>query len=745
MQQPGRRRWRAVARATLLGGLAAAAAVSPAVASGPPPGRAYELVSPSNKGGSPVTGSVMTTATGGAVVYSSLGAFGDAPSSIGANYVARRTETGWASRTANPPVANDYIPNAFDEFYVMGGSADLSRILIDTSAPASPDDHGFTGTSATSSDIYRLEPDGAFSFLTAKTPLPDASGEDSGYAGVSADGKRVVFESLKALHPDVAADGTRHIYIHDGDTIHLVSRGFTNAPLAAGGVVGRSANINFGASSWKDGRFPFAVSEDASRIYFVGNAGVANQLLLRKDAVDPAEAETVWVSESEITPGTGCAAVFVGANRDGSVAYFYCETPLDDDNPTEDGLYRYDATTGDVALVANHIAGSGGASPAVLLGQDRDANYIYFVSRRQLVPEASVSQWNFYVIDHGELKLIKATTNTTGQPDDEDASVSSDGSAIVFESAWALDDDADNGGRAQVYLYDADAPAAAEEDKLICVSCRTDGSPTQGAAGVRDMGLPGFGPTNNVRPFGNVSDDARTVFFTSADALVDGDTNGVADAYVWEDGEHRLLTSGKDPHPSIFMGASANHVDAFVLTHENLVPEDVDNGVADLYSVRLGGGFAAKPKTAPCQGEACRPPAPAPPVFTPPPSAVVADEGNASPPTRASFDALRMSAATRRDLARGRTVSLRVKVNKAGTIRVRGRARIGRRTLTIASASRKVTKAGTYSVRVRLSRTARRHLNRGRRVRATFTVSFTGVREPEQTTLTLTNRKRNGR
>ena len=53
-----------------------------------------------------------------------------------------------------------------------------------------------------------------------------------------------------------------------------------------------------------------------------------------------------------------------------------------------------------------------------------------------------------------------------------------------------------------------------------------------------------------------------------------------------------LLSSGTDPFPSYFQGASADAENVYITTHAALVPQDQD-GLNDIYDVRVDGGIPA--------------------------------------------------------------------------------------------------------------------------------------------------------
>ncbi len=88
----------------------------------------------------------------------------------------------------------------------------------------------------------------------------------------------------------------------------------------------------------------------------------------------------------------------------------------------------------------------------------------------------------------------------------------------------------------------------------------------------------------------NLSADGQRVFFETAQGLVDADTNGKADVYMWSDGELSLISTGKSGEESEFIDASTSGDDVFFTTREQLVGVDVDDQV-DVYDARVGGGI----------------------------------------------------------------------------------------------------------------------------------------------------------
>jgi hypothetical protein len=229
------------------------------------------------------------------------------------------------------------------------------------------------------------------------------------------------------------------------------------------------------------------------------------------------------------------------------------------------------------------------------------------------------------------------------------------------------------------------------------------------------------------------------VYFTSSESFDGRDVNGREDVYRWKDGVRTLISTGKSPDPSIFMDVSADERDVFFLTSERLVAQDNDR-IQDLYVARRGGGIAAQNVAPPadeagCDGDACQGLAPSGVPASRPGSDSSGDGG--SPVRRAAFSGGALSESQRKALARGGAVSVMVKVNRPGRVTVVGRAKLGKRTVTVASGSRSATKAGKVSVRLRLSSRARDWLKRGKPIRLVLTTRFSGVGEPLVHTMTL--------
>jgi DNA-binding beta-propeller fold protein YncE len=161
----------------------------------------------------------------------------------------------------------------------------------------------------------------------------------------------------------------------------------------------------------------------------------------------------------------------------------------------------------------------------------------------------------------------------------------------------------------EIYLYRADGSTPTKPD-LICASCNPTGAPATASAWIQRSPTSGTGsavPTSHLSHA--LASDGRRVFFSTAEQLVPGDTNGAEDVYEYDTltEEPRLLSSGESDSPSYFADASADGSDVFFLTREQLSGWDVD-GNYDLYDARAGGGLPEPPPPPPsCLGDACQP------------------------------------------------------------------------------------------------------------------------------------------
>lgn len=281
-------------------------------------------------------------------------------------------------------------------------------------------------------------------------------------------------------------------------------------------------------------------------------------------------------------------------------------------------LYRYDSMTGATVYVATIDVRD---YPSLFVGKWWST--ITTKIRKSVALETGAS---WYTTPDGRYLVFESTSALTGY---NTAELSHSGPA---DCPLVKGNSGKFGRCEEVYRYDETA-AEKGEAAIICVSCDPSGAPPVSNAFFAE----GAGPEAPAGgPVRAMSDDGSHVFFDSADPLVPQADNGTLDVYEWEipgdggcersNGCVHLISSGLDPAPSYFLGASANGSNVFFGTHARLTPQDTDTA-GDLYDARIGGGKGVGGGVGPCEGDACQNPPP-PPIDASPGSLTFFGAGN---------------------------------------------------------------------------------------------------------------------
>jgi hypothetical protein len=239
----------------------------------------------------------------------------------------------------------------------------------------------------------------------------------------------------------------------------------------------------------------------------------------------------------------------------------------------------------------------------------------------------------------------------------------------------------------------------------------------------------------------NLSADGSRVFFETSERLVSGDSNGVLDVYVWEDGQVDLISTGRGSEASELIDMSASGDDVFFTTRERLSVMDCDDQM-DVYDARVNGGFASLEPPGPCgedescQGELCQGSPSGQPLF-PMPRTTVPGRGDVNLGKRVAFSPKRLSARQRTRLAAGRAVVLRVRLNRGARVTATGTARIGKRVRRVLSASKRAARPGVLRLRLRLSARALAQLDRRGSLALSLVIRATGAPEPRAFSMRL--------
>jgi hypothetical protein len=624
--------------------------------------RAYEMVSPIEKGGGDVfpLRDVTTfenrldqsSVDGERFTYSSYRAFGGAEGAPWTGqYLARRGSEGWTSEalasTLSGKLGDFQLENEFKAF-----SDDLCQtwILPDAASVLAP------GAMEGFPNLYRRD-NCPKSYETLTTATPSA-GFRPEFEGHSADGSKSIFQTKEKLTEDARGGGASQLYeASEGDlkAVCIFPEGTApkvevELPNCWAGSPPKFYGPEFGA---RTASVHNAISEDGSRIYW--SAGPESKIELNPGRIYLRlnATATVPVSETETTK----AARFWGASADGSKALFEVEDPSTPPTAKNRNLYLYDLATEASSLIAGKVLG--------VAAQSEDLSRVYYVSEEAIEGEGQPGEPNLYLYTDSTSRFIATLahtdvpaeniSDTSPRPIYHVARATPDGSRLAFISTNALTgfdniDAASGEADSEVFTYDATSGG------LSCVSC----SP----AGVRPAGrdfeaqphgvflwsaaaIP-YGETTLYQPRA-LSDNGARLFFTSYTDLLPADTNGTADVYEWEragagscsgesdpayhqanDGCLYLISNGTSPSDSELVDSSPEGRDVFFSTNASLLPQDP--GLVDIYDAREGGGLPPPPSPpAACEGEACQGPY-SPPEDPTPASAAFKGSGNVAGP-----------------------------------------------------------------------------------------------------------------
>lgn len=734
--------------------------------------RAYELVTPVFKEGFAPFMEAITD--DGRVGFISNGNISDnelgCASGTGCNsYVAARSSSGW-STTALAPSGALYNGN--------GNASVLTKDLRASLWQLSRADE-----SVSLSDVYEKRPDGT---LTRRGPLADPDKVPPAapggaqltsvmgpQIGASDDLSHVIF-SVKAplAFPDIVRpDEVNNLYelVAGNETPRFV--GVDNAGQQIGAhypfpCMTFAGNVAHSAYH--------AMSTDGRVIFWVLNMCVPDQLFARING-----STTVAVSASQCTRGPGdpggpcdtapAPALFEGANAAGTRVYFTTSQQLvNGDTDSAQDLYVCDIPSGTLAPVgsANPCPDlrevSGAAGDADVQGVTRisdDGSRVYFVAKGVLASNAGANDEpavagadNLYVWQR-DVAHPGGSTTFVGKLDPGDnlnlwgnegsgarmAQSTDDGRYLLLATYAPLINNgplADTDTSQDVYRYDAESGAM----KRLSTSANGQGGNAPGQdATFTPASYKLVRPTDPVRPA--LSDDGGTVAFSTAEALSSTDTNGGFDTYMWRDGRVTLLSSGGPSIDDALAGrfearVSPSGRDIYFMTTARLISNDGDTQT-DIYDARVDGGFDLSPPPS-CTADACQGERSSPPPASKPDST---SGQSVSPQTTPAFSVKAVTAAQRKRVASTGKLALSVTTNAPGTLMARATATIAKRSSTVGSVKRKVTKAGTVALSLTLSKKARSALKIKGKLTVKVLVSLDNVAIARTVSLKLTRAK----
>jgi hypothetical protein len=735
-----------------------------------PSGMHYEMVSPADVNGTP-TGSRFLSPDGTRIQVQPMTGqgFGGTPSfnTVYNAFVASRTPTGWVTAPMNVPASPDVAFSALIDF-----TPDLTSARTQSVTVAQFRDHQLQ---------YQLVGiDGSVrQTLPVLTDLTGSSGDIAevrymtfGPTGSSADLSHAALQ----IHP------TERLLPTDGPAITATSPGFRLYEVAgvgtamatirrvdvddAGAEIGPGCGATLGGPGGSSSKTNL-ISADGSRIFFSANSGAdsivadcSSQLAAHpvKLFARVGGEHTVELSESECQrldcSNSSGEATYRGASVDGGrVAFVSSDQLTDSDTDSTADLYLYDfskptgqhLTQVSIGDESDPVPGAGARVSGVVRMSD-DGTRFYFVASGVLTTGSnSFSQTagedsrNLYLYEPATNKTsfiarVAATDDLLNHASRQSAQLSNtSGDMLVFSTSAPLAP-TDTDGALDVYRYDV------VSSELIQVS---QGNTADDATiGNRlEAGL--AAPT----PSAISSDGGRVAFLTAA-ALAGEDVNGKNDVYLWDNGSVQMVSDGRDPDgPGTDFAISLAGDQVTFSTAGRLVPEDVDD-VRGVYVAREGDDIVRPPDTTQrCDGDGCQGPLGTPPSTFIPDSATFEGAGDLDDGRRVVIGGIgTLSRSDRAKLARGGKARLRVHVNRAGTVTLRGSAKIGGADSRVVSASAKAKRAGRVSIPFTLARGARSALKRRGSLSLSLSVRF-GDARPKGTAVVLRapKAKRGGR
>lgn len=747
---PGRKTGPRIARSAAITsvlvatGVVGAGVIAQAATAGPPPGRAYEIVSPLDRPSGAMAGlttdlrpapGVAATDAPDRLVYGAGSAL-DASWSGPTNplVVGRRTATGWTARTMTGTADEGNTPLDLGAAEARAGwlSPDGTQFVYGGAnigaAPGIP-------RAALLPGIYRSnDTDSTVDWISRPNgsilPQIGTSGVVGPSLSVSPGGETIVFSSSFPLTADAPTTVTSSVYARRGDALELVSVLPDGSIPTDSSFLTNVSSFAISASSRAtidrnqvagNGRFVlFRVGGNLSEgdVYVRDlDRGVTHQLAGGTSVAGKAINLTgSWGATDHLDVGTVPSGALTFAARDGDRAYFR--------TVAEPYAHQANLATG---VVTPRPAITGAP-----LGLSPDGRRLVFIK-----PPANGTNEQFSLrywdeSSPGTSVLIGNIGSAGSAVNVGRARVyrsSADGRSWVFTSAGSPDPARPNVGVTTQQLYRWTVGDSTPE----CLTCRPVDSISR-TTGVNltvheslateDFTQPTVANTGNMQwsrsklsqPGHSVSDDGRWILFDSPDRLIGEDTNDVRDVYMWDrdaapSQRLQLLSTGQGTTPSWAVDLDPTGTNAYFSTTDSLVPADRNNSY-DVYTARIGGGFPDSPES--CTGETCRPPV----IVAAKDVPVVSDrmlppsEGPANP-EQPGVRALRVrSVRTSRSY-----VTVRVDVPKAGRVRVSGK--------TVRTTSRTAKRGTTYTVRVPLSTRTKRQVARGRSVKVRLRVSFT--------------------
>jgi len=450
-----------------------------------------------------------------------------------------------------------------------------------------------------------------------------------GWVAASQDFSKLILattdRTLVPAHPTGTASGA-DLYEYSAGALRQANVDTAGATI---GSCGASVARGIAEPSLSHGTTAHSLSADGSRLFFyavpTGEAcSEPTHLYLRTDGGQP-DAET-----TDLGP-----YAFLAANSQGT------ELLLEAPGAATQQILLYDTATATAKpLLTLHEDHNGGNHLTLFASEDLSTFYLH--TQEQLTSDAPPPTGDHALFSHDLYRydLAAETLRFVAQqqgfnefyvtPDGRFASWRSESPAFYAPGAEMP---------RQEILYDS------VHNLIQCASCGFSFNPepqlptaahTFGNSGVLESPSPA--PKHTL-----LAADGRRLFFDTRASLLPADVDGESpepdepggtkfwspssDVYEWRangvegcphiQGCLALISTGRGGYLVQLLGADASGENVFFTTQEQLVPADKDTSV-DIYDARSGGGYPLPPqRPVECQGDACSNPVPAPNDPTP--------------------------------------------------------------------------------------------------------------------------------